>query len=216
MHRRSSLRAPLGILRVEEGEGGGAEAPKPTPPADSSKVSGDAGFPANTPLEQMTSDQREAYWKHQSRKHEERSRALGNLTAEELADLRDKASKHAALERELMSERDKAVLEATESTKAQILASVTPRLVAAEFKAAAAGHIDSERLARLIEPLDLSKFVKDGEVDTEKVAAFVADIPPSAPVPPKGPTSQGQGQRGSATGPSVASGRELYLSQKKR
>lgn len=176
--------------------------------------SNDKGFPENKPIAEMKPEEQAAYWKHQSRKHEERSRAFDGLTPEALAELRDKAERHAALERELMSDKDKAVAEARDAAKAEALASVTPKLVAAEFKAAAAGRVEPDRLATILEPLDLSKFLSGDVVDTDKVAAFVDGIAPAAAPQPKGPTSAGQGRRESSTGPSVASGRDLYRAQR--
>src|SRR5690349_19240148 len=44
--------------------------PVPTPPAPTDPPT---GFPADTPLTEMTVEQREAYWKHQARKHESRA-----------------------------------------------------------------------------------------------------------------------------------------------
>jgi hypothetical protein len=57
----------------------------------------------------MTAEQQAAYWKHQSRKHEDRVKAFGGLTSRELTTLRETAKAHDALEYELMSDRDKTV-----------------------------------------------------------------------------------------------------------
>jgi hypothetical protein len=192
-----------------------APVPAPQAPAEPSTPSGEPEFPAETPLSEMTLEQREAYWKHQAKVHETAwKKRAGDLTPEKVQELRDKAARHDALERELMSDKDKAVAEARDAAKAEALASVTPRLVAAEFKAAAAGRVEPARLATILEPLDLSKFLNGDEVDTDKVAAFVDGIAPATAPQPKGPTSTGQGRRESSTGPSVASGRDLYRAQR--
>lgn len=207
----------LGVLFDTEGEGGGGTTPEPKPtapakPAEPSTPSGDNGFPADTPISEMTGEQRENYWKHQARKHEATVKARGDYD-----DLKAKAAKHDALERELMSDKDKAVAEAKDSARAEAFAAVTPRLVAAEIRAAAAGRIEADRLAGLIAPLgDMAWFIKDGEVDTDKVSAFVNASAAPAAQQQKGPTAQGQGRRDSSTGPSLASGRELYLAQNKK
>lgn len=174
------------------------------------------GFPANTPWQDMTPAEQVSYWQHQSRRHEDRVKAIG-LTPEQVKDLRDKAARHDALEREMMSDKDKAVAEATDRAKADAYATVIPKLVAAEFKAAAAGRIEAERLTTIIEPLDLAKFLTDsGDVDTEKVSRFVDGIAPAkgsdSTTTKLGPSAHGQGVRAgsSAAGASVASGRELY------
>jgi len=169
-------------------------APAPTPAP--TKPTNDRGYPSDTPIAEMTEKQQAAYWKDKARKHEERAKAFDGLTPETLAELRDKADKHAALERELMSDKDKAVAEAKDATKAEVAATYQPRLVRAEFKAAAAGRIDAEKLDSILEPLDLSKFLTSkGDVDEGKVASYVDGIAPAGPVRRTGPTATGLGHR---------------------
>jgi hypothetical protein len=168
----------------------------------------------------MTVEQQAAYWRTQARKHEDRVKAVG-LTPEQVKELRDKATKHDALERELMSDKDKAVAEARESARREARAEVLPALVAAEFRAAAGNRIESARLATILEPLDLSKFLTDnGEVDTDKVTAYVNGVAPGTGTglqqPPRGPSASGQGRRDSSAQPSVASGRERYAQRHKK
>jgi hypothetical protein len=186
-----------------------ADPPPADPPAD-------PGFPANTPLEQMNVEQREAYWKDKARKHEDRNKAFGKLTPEELADLRSKAEKHDELELELGTEADKKAAEARKAASAEADARYQPLLVQAKFEAAAAGRIEPEKLATILEPLDLSKFLTtDGTPDADKVRAYVDGIAPAmgTPPPPRtGPSSNGMGNRGKSTPGvgSVAAGRDLY------
>jgi len=53
------------------------------------------------------------------------------------------------------------------------------RLVKAEFKAAFAGRRSAEEVAKILEPLDLTKFLtEDGDVDGEKVAAYADGVAP--------------------------------------
>jgi hypothetical protein len=216
-HPRTGLRAlgitPKGrivwpILGAEDDPDNPVQPPEPT------KQAADPGFPANTPVAEMSVDQQAAYWKHQARRHEDRVKAYGGLTPEQLADLRKKAESHDALEFELMSDKDKAVAEAAQQARWAAEAEITPRLVNAEFRVAAAGRIEPDRLATILEPLDLGKFLTDdGEVDTAKVSAFIDGIAPvtGTPAPRRGPSPEGHGRRESkATGQSVASGRDLY------
>jgi len=184
---------------------------------------GGKGFPANTPIAEMTAEQQAAYWQDKARKHEERNKAFGRLTPDELATLREKAGQHDALERELMSDKDKAVLEAREAATQTAREEYAPRLVRAEFKAAAANRIDAEKLAAILEPLDLTKFLDGGDVDEAKVAAYVDSIAPRAADPEddepparRGPSASGAGKRTGSTGPSLQSGAELYRSGKRR
>jgi hypothetical protein len=48
----------------------------------------------------MTEPQRTAYWRHYARQHEDRWKELGELTPEQLAELREKADAHDKAERD--------------------------------------------------------------------------------------------------------------------
>jgi hypothetical protein len=157
----------------------------------------DKGFPDNTKVEDMTVEQQAAYWKYHSRKHESRVSALGNLTPEDVQALRDKAAQFDAAEAEKGTDMEKAVRSAYEQAEKAVLAKIQPQLVTAEFRAAAVGRIDNDRLASILEPLDLAKFLAaDGSVDTAKVSSYVNGIAPamgSSTAQPPFP-SLGQGQ----------------------
>lgn len=191
-------KAIFGDFRMEaEGDGdqGSGQGGDDSGSQQGSGQQSDKGYPVDTPLEQMTAEQQANYWKAQSRKHEQRAKTFGNLTAEDLATLRDKATKHDALEAELMSDRDKAIAEARETAEREAKSGLLPKLVNAEFRAAAAGKVPAERLAAALEFTDTAKFVKDGEVDAEKVAKFIESITPTQQTGKKGPSSLGLGSR---------------------
>jgi hypothetical protein len=97
---------------------------------------------------------------------------------------RAKANKVAAdrleqLERERMTDEEKARTEAFEGGRAAERTALTERLVAAEFKAAAAqAGRDVTALPGLLEDLNVSRFLTaDGEVDTERIGARVSALP---------------------------------------
>lgn len=187
-------------------------APAPTPPAPA-----DLGFPQGTPLEQMSAEQREAYWRHYARQHEGRWKALGELTPEQLKELRDKADAHDKAQRDALPEQQRLVEEAREQARKDALAATMPNLVRAEFKAALTGRVKAEELeakvATIVDPLDTSKFLTaDGTtVDAAKVTAFVdAAIPPATGTRPPGPPNHGAGRRDGTTGSGVDAGRELF------
>jgi hypothetical protein len=221
----AARRARHGDLRMEvDTDPNPVDPPTPAPPKPGPPAPADLGFPADTPTAEMTGEQREAYWKHQAKQHETAwKKRAGDLTPEKLQELRDKAKKHDELEYELGSDKEKAVADAKRDATAAATSTYLPRLVSAEFRAEAAGRIAPERLATILEPLDMSKFLtSDGDVDTAKVSAFVNGIAPDTgagnPTPPRkpGPSSTGQGNRGGSASPSVASGRELYLARHPR
>lgn len=189
-------KAIFGDFRMEvEGEQGAGGSDAESSQAQQESQQSDKGYPVDTPLEQMTAEQQANYWKAQSRKHEQRAKTFGNLTAEDLATLRDKATKHDALEAELMSDRDKAIAEARETAEREAKSGLLPKLVNAEFRAAAAGKVAADKLAAALEFTDTAKFVKDGEVDAEKVAKFIESIAPAQQTAKKGPSSFGLGSR---------------------
>lgn len=156
------------------------------------KAAAEKGYPDETPVEEMTSAQQAAYWKAQSRKHEDRAKSYGGLTPEALKALQEKATKHDALERELMSDKDKAVAEATDKANAAAI----PRVVKAEFKAAAKGVLSADQLKALLEDRDLTKYVDaNGDPDETKIENLVKAFAPAKPAGRVGPTAQGLGGR---------------------
>lgn len=181
-----------------------AAAPAPAPPSPAPAA--DRGYPEGTPLEQMTAEQQAAYWKYYARQHEQRNKDLGNLTPEQLAELRTKAEKHDALEFEMLSEKDKAIESARAEASHQALDEFMPKLVAAEFKAAAAGRIDASQIEGIIGPLDKTYFyAADGRsVDATKVAAYIDQIAPAPTAAP--PSRRGPSPAGVTPTPSSTSG----------
>lgn len=196
-------RQTFGDARMDAGGDGGNEG------GDSGSGDGPAlnehGYPDKTPVAEMPAEQQVAYWKHQSRKHEQR--------ASRTADYDDVVAERDRLKQATLSDSEKAIeaakTEAAEAARAEARKEALPALVRAEFKAAAAGKIPADRLAGILEPLDLTKFLTagGGEVDTDKVQQYVDGLAPDGKKWP----DMGQGRRGDAqksTG--VGAGRSLY------
>lgn len=180
----------------------------------------DTGFPANTPLEQMKPEQREAYWRHHARKHEDRVKALGNLTPEQLTALREKADKHDALELELASEAEKAARKAADEAKTATRAELEPEVISAKLDAAAArAGVTEEDLTKALAFVDTRKFLaENGKVDTDKVKAFVATIAPdrgNQQQVRRGPSATAHGT-GTGPGLTAGSGRDKGLAEAQR
>lgn len=94
-------------------------------------------------------------------------------------ELKEKAQMLDATELELSSTADKAAAKAREETLAEVNAKAVPRVVRAEFKAAAKGVLEKEQLDALLEDLDLSKYAdKNGEPDEERIAKKIAAFAP--------------------------------------
>lgn len=95
-------------------------------------------------------------------------------------DLLAKATRLDALELELGTTADKAAATA----KAEALKEMTPRVVRAEFRAAAKGVLTGEQLDALLEDVDLSRYLDaKGNVDEAKVERKVNAFAPSKQQP---------------------------------
>lgn len=173
-------------------------------------------FPANTPTAEMTAGQQTEYWRHKARVHEDRNKAYGGLTAEQVTELRDKALKHDALQLELGTTADKAAAKAGEDAKAAARSEYLPAVIAAKLEAAAArAGVSDDDLAKAAEFVDTAKFLDaNGHVDTDKVKAFVSTIAPAKgnQQQQKGPTVTGHGSSSTnSSGAATAlTGTELY------
>lgn len=157
------------------------------------------GYPADTPVAEMTAPQQAAYWKAQSRKHESRVKALG--TPDEIKAWRAASSELEKLRKASMGEQERAVAEAREQAAAEAGKAWAARLVAAEFRAATAGRVDAAELADVLDTLDLSKFLADdGGVNVEKVTQLASRI--------TGNAGGGEAEQGAASGfPYIGQGR---------
>lgn len=192
----------------------------PTPPAPPTPTPPDPGFPTGTPVAEMTAEQQAAYWKHQSRKHEDRAKTFGNLTADELTALREKAARHDALEEELASDAEKAAAEAKRTAQAEADGKYRPMLAETAFRVAIGDRKTAEEIDEFIGDLNLTRFLTDdGKVDTAKVLARVAQFAPATGTPQQqrpGPSPSGQGGGTGRAGTdrnSLTAGREAYRSR---
>ncbi len=189
---------------ADAGDGGDDQDPDPE----------DFDFPSNTPLADMTVEQQKEYWRHKAQKHENRGKAAKRAETAEVKKLR---KENDDLKREKMSAGEKAVDDARREGEQKAIIAAAPKIVSAELRAAgAAKGVDLEKLTAAAELLDHSKFLDDdGDVDTDKVNAFIEGIatPDTGDngTGKKRSTDLGQGRRqGGAGKSSVASGRDLY------
>lgn len=181
-------------------EGGESTAPPEPQPGD------DRGFPAGTPVAEMTVEQKAAYWKHQARKHEDRAKA--SVRAEDHQALKDELE---ALRQAQLSDQDKALEQAKAEAKSAGEAAAAQRyqreLVLARLQ------IATQQDEGALKYLDHTAFLTDsGEVDADRVAEYAELHRAATPENPSGSGSRDIGKRGSHGGakPSTQSGRELY------
>lgn len=187
--------------------------PDPTPdPAPDPKP--DKGFPENTPVAEMTVEQRAAYWEHQSKKHEGRNRDLLKITGGKYGDeLREQFDELGRLRTEHMSDGEKAVEQAKAEGRREASLALAPQMFDV-----ALSHVDEDRRKVLIDSIDLSKVLNtDGTIDTDKVTTLASTIAPAD----KGQGSQrdpdyGGGKRRESGSTGVKSGVALYESRRKK
>lgn len=135
------------------------------------------------------------------------------------AELKRKAAEHDKLTRERETEHEKAIREAREKAEQDATAAIRPKLVMAEFRAAAAGKIEPERLATLTEDIDLTRYLKDdGSVDLDKITAKVGAWTPQSAEPLKTTPKpdRSQGSQGSVKTTGVDKGRAMYGNRRGR
>lgn len=205
-------RNTFGDLRMEDppegGNGGqGGDADKDTK-ADAT----DTGFPANTPIAEMTPEQQVAYWKHQARKHEERAASRADYD-----DLKAKAEQFDKAQRDAETEHEKALREAREAAKAEgrteALAESRDSTVKALLEGAlkARGEQDPASVLKFV---TTSAFVTDNQIDHDAITAF-ADRTAGKPSG-GGKPDMGQGNRGngSTAAKGVSAGADLFAASR--
>jgi hypothetical protein len=108
----------------------------------------------------------------------------------------DTVKEQAALYNQLLAstqtDQERAAAEAEERAYNAAMGSTIPKLVRAEFRAAAKGVLEKDALDALLEDVDLTKYAgDDGEPDLEKIERKINAVKPKTP-----PPSFGQGARG--------------------
>jgi len=174
----------------------------------------DLGFPKDTPLVEMNEKQQIAYWKHHARKHEGTANARADYDQQKAdAEKWRKAQEdNKAPDQKIL---DDAVREAAEKARKEEQGKLAPRLVKAEFKAAAAGKLSKELLDAFLEDVNHSVYLKeDGELDTDKIQKRVDALAPQQQQQRKLPNHQGYRPTDGAT--SVTNGRDLFASRNKK
>lgn len=171
-----------------------APAPVPQPPATPQPPAANApaptdtdrGYPQDTPLEQMTAEQREAYWRHHSRKWEKIAKDRNDYDAVKAA-----AAELEQLKAANATDQEKAIAAARAAGYAEASGRAAVVLVDAHVRAGLSSRMTPDRIEAFVGHLDHKHFLgADGmSVDAEKVAAFVnAVAPPPSPgtvtVPP--------------------------------
>jgi 3-oxoacyl-ACP reductase-like protein len=175
-------------------------APAPAPPAAPAAPAGtepaeDLGFPANTPVAQMDAPAQANYWRHQSKVQQRRYEALG-VSAEQVEELRRKATEFDTLTAASQTDQQRAVAEAEARVRAEVAAQYATQLVDVSITAAVAGRMPADQLATALAPVDRRWFLTaDGAVDAEKVTAYATQLAGAAAPVRSTPPNHGAGFR---------------------
>lgn len=172
----------------------------------------EAGYPPNTRVEDMKPEEQAAYYRDQARKHEDRNKALLALTGGKYGDeLKTELAELAELRKAKMTDQEKAIAEAKEAAKADVQAEFAPKLASMAFDVALA-HVPEEARGKLIDSLDLTKFVDPttGSVDTDKVKETAELLAPQPGKGTPGRPDYGAGRRGGQATSGVAAGAARY------
>lgn len=145
-------------------EGGGSEADDaPEAPAErAEQAADDRGFPADTPLAEMTTEQQVAYWKHQSRKHEKRARPTN------FDEIVEKARQFDELAEKNKTPDQKALDAVAAQAAAEASAKFGEIAVRAQIHAFRP-TLTSEELDELLEDVDVRRFITDDGLDVDRI-----------------------------------------------
>lgn len=145
---------------------------------------GDLGFPANTPIKEMTDAQQAAYWRHNARKHE-KNRKPDNFTT-----LEDEARQWREHQESVKTPEQKVSDAALAAARTEGAETLLHDAIRAELRARRP-HMTIEKLDELLEDVALSKFMKDGALDTDRIDRLADKLAPAdgegddkAPKPP--------------------------------
>ena len=190
--------------------GGNEPTPTPTPPANDA---GEHGFPKDTPTEQMTVEQREAYWRYHARKHEKRAKEREDYDAIKRENEKLKAQNQ--------TEAERAIEEARKEGKSEAEKEWAVKLARSELRGALSGRgLEGDKLEDALTFVDFNQFLDDnGDVDSVKVQRYSDTVAPQTDRQNNGGRwlDFGQGNRDEhgdrRPGGSVDAGRDAYRSR---
>ncbi len=134
--------------------------------AEKAAKEAERGFPADTPVESMTPTEQLAYWKFQSRKHEQSAKGRADYD-----DLKAKAAELEALKAKTATDEEKARDEARREGEVIGAEKYLKPAVMAKFQFLS-GKTDEE-VETIFEHVDALTFTDDkGEIDIEKLTKY--------------------------------------------
>lgn len=197
---------------------GGQDGPQQNPPADppnndQQQDPPDMGFPANTPIKDMTAEQQAAYWKFHDRRKSDTLRAYEGITPEQAKQWKKDAdearrSQLPPSERALEDARSEAAAAAAQQAAAEWAGQLTDAIV---------GQFVQEEAQRsaVLAGINPMTFVKDGKFDKDALIGHLTSLATAFGGAPAGePQPRQWGQGGSQ--PPAKSGRDEGLAEAKR
>lgn len=181
----------------------------PSGPTDAPKLN-EHGYPDNTPIKEMTADQQAAYWKYHAQKHERRSK--------EREDYDTIKAELDQLKQSQMTDAEKQVEQAKAEGKAEAAQEFSTRMVDATLRGSLKGlQLADDDIDSRLAFLDRKTFLTDdGEVDSDKVNAYLEGITPNKQNNEDAWPDTGGGSRGGGKGlgGSVQAGKDLYAQRR--
>lgn len=164
-------------------------------------------FPADVPVAEMTLEQRSEYWREKAQKHEKRAKQLVPPDYAELKRYREQA------EQAKLTDTEKAIQQARAEGAAEVTTRTLTAAAVAIYRAGlSARGVPAEELNDLVDAFNAGKFIKDGDIDTDRISVIAARIAGTAKADGKQWPDMGQGRRPT----SPVSGREAGKAEAER
>ena len=194
----------------DDTSGGGGEQQQQV---EQQNVNSDKGFPEGTPIAEMTDAQQAAYWKHQSRKHEQSAKDRSDYDA-----MKAKAAEYDKYVESQKTEQERAVEAARAEGAATARAQANTDMAAAMFRLALTPRLspqdNKEKFDLAVRGFNPAGFIgEDGAIDTDAIGQYAQSF--GAPEVRRGDVGQGNRGAGNPSGKptSVAEAREQYRAQ---
>lgn len=180
--------------------------PTPTPPP------GEKGFPENTPLTEMSVEQREAYHKYHSRQWQARAEARSDYDA-----IKAKAAELDKLREASQTEQERAVAAARAEGAAEAARTANEKAARAILRSSLAERgKTADEVEAIVAATNLSAFVVNDDVDTIKVGAHVDLLAPRGATTTLPRPDLGQGRREARKSSGSDVGADLFAARRKR
>lgn len=156
----------------DDGSGAGGE--QSSADGEQSGGSGDLGFPANTPIKDMTVDQQVAYWKHHDRRKGDTLKSYGGITPEQAKQYQQQVQEFergqmTPAEQALAAARDEATTAATQAA-AGVWAPEVAKAVVGQF------ITDQAQRDAVLAGINPMAFMKDGKFDTDALIGHLTGL----------------------------------------